>query len=496
MIGSNVRRQNRGWIAGAGLACLSASGIFVSGCSSTATVADAQKPTKVSPQVAGTKGSAAGKKSAKQVAKVDPPYKVRISDLPDEPEETLTAQASQKKAPPKAAETAAPATNRRPPAAEVAAAQIADPSRAAQRRSPVATMSNAGSANSLAARPRTPSGTIAQTAASNRTVAGTKPSPATLAATRPVITPRQTETAPDDRAEVVASSHERRRADGLMKRAYQMYEAGYPEEALRLASVAAELESSEQVKYKRGEERPSEFIAYLQSSAGKNDLPSSLGAARQAVAQKPASSSDRYSQVAAAAAESTEKRRPSDPVRDLSKTSNNTPRFSGANKENSSLHASANAGRVEVPLPQNPRNADASIAAGENRGSILERARSRAGSESDVSAVPSEVPADRYLAEKLLAQTRAAALEASSESDSTGIDGDASADADAPVAEPVHTSYLTVASLIGLLAGVAGMFGLNWWRRKEQKHYAAAKDLGLKIQTAEVPQPQRVKRAA
>src|SRR5579863_6508856 len=155
MVGSNFRRLNRGWIAVTGLACLSAGGIFVSGCSSTSTVADAQKPTKVSPQVAGTKGSATGKKSDKQIAKVDPPFKMRISDLPDEPQETLTAEASQKKAPPKASETAAPATSRRAPSTEVAATQSADPSRAAPRRSHAATMSNSGSANSLAAKSRT-----------------------------------------------------------------------------------------------------------------------------------------------------------------------------------------------------------------------------------------------------------------------------------------------------------------------------------------------------
>ena len=65
------------------------------------------------------------------------------------------------------------------------------------------------------------------------------------------------------------------------------------------------------------------------------------------------------------------------------------------------------------------------------------------------------------------------------------------AEADAPAPAPSRTSQLTLASLIGLLTGVIGMCGLGWWRRQEREHYAAKKDLGLRIQDSEEPMPAR-----
>ena len=48
-------------------------------------------------------------------------------------------------------------------------------------------------------------------------------------------------------------------------------------------------------------------------------------------------------------------------------------------------------------------------------------------------------------------------------------------EADAPAVSPHNRSQLTIASLIGLVAGVAGMVGLGWWRRQERRHYAGGK---------------------
>ncbi len=512
MIGSKALRQNRGWIAGTGLVCLSAGGIFVSGCS-TATVTDAQTPAKVSPQMAGTKGATSTKKSTKQVAAVDPPAKVRVSDLGDEPQGELTAQASQKKPSPKTGNSVGPAANRRPSATEVAATKSVERppdedvdwlvTAGAQRRGAPAPAAQPSAANALAAKPRSnPNGAIAQTSGSSPTsTTAAKPVAKAAAPARPVITPLKTDSQLQKTTESVASIHERRRADGLMKRAYQMFDAGYPEEALRLASIAAELEATEQIKYKRGEERPSEFVAFLQSSAGTNGVPASLAAKRQVAQQspqKPGQSSDKTSRNSAATAELIASRQAGESVRNLLRSAKNAPQFAGNDKDFGSLRAAANAGRVEVPLPQSPRNADVSIAANDDRGSILERAQKTVAAEAVASGVPSEVAVRRQPSSPTrLAETRAAEMDDSSETDNAGgVEGETLADADVPATEPEATSKLTIASLIGLFAGVAGMFGLRWWRRKEQRHYAAAKDLGLRIQASTEEPPQRLKRAA
>ncbi len=57
----------------------------------------------------------------------------------------------------------------------------------------------------------------------------------------------------------------------------------------------------------------------------------------------------------------------------------------------------------------------------------------------------------------------------------TQTENDAFVESEAPGLIPARTTQLTIASLVGLITGIAGMFGLSWWRHQEQRHYAAGK---------------------
>jgi hypothetical protein len=266
MIGSTGRRWKHICIAGAGLACLGAGTIFISGCSTT-TVSDTRTPAKADQQVAGTKGTAPGKpatarkakttKTAPQVAKKNVPGKVRISDLDGETRVQMAARVSQNKAQadasrnnaaaaPSGASTAAVANKpTQAPARSADQRQVARAPGAANAAQPQRAAAASSTPPAVAAKTRTATGEIKQTSGDGQPRSGSSSrSVTTTSAARPVITPRKSEWQPENGGEAVASNHERRRADRLMQRAYTMYEGGYREEALRLASVAAELPTS------------------------------------------------------------------------------------------------------------------------------------------------------------------------------------------------------------------------------------------------------------
>ena len=294
MIGSTGRRWKHICIAGTGLACLGAGTIFISGCSTT-TVSDTRTSAKADQQVAGTKAKTGAnrrwrvrpsrrRKNRQQLAKKDAAGKVRISDLEGESRAQMAARISQSKAQADASRNNSVATTTATPTTAVAnnSAQTTAPS-AGQRQvartsaptiqprpQPAAATSTTSPAT-VAAKNRTSAGLITQTSGDGQPRSGASSrSTSTTTAARPVITPRKSEWQPENGGEPVASNHERRRADRLMQRAYTMFENGYREEALRLASVAAELEYSQLAVYKRGEERPSDFVEFLLTATGKN----------------------------------------------------------------------------------------------------------------------------------------------------------------------------------------------------------------------------------
>jgi hypothetical protein len=294
---------------------------------------------------------------------------------------------------------------------------------------------------------------------------------------RPIITPRKSEWQPENGGEpatsgieISASNHERKRADRLMQRAYAMYASGYREEALRLASVAAELEFSQLAVYKQGEERPSDFVEFLLAATGRTSDSSSIVNALPAPAA--GIGSDRCSnkgdtKVAGAVLPAQATGLPL-AARDLKPSPAGTPRFTRG--DNDSLRAAANAGQIEVPMAKALRNADAGVVAAAGNGSNADESakadESRAVVTADrVEEPESAPPSPNELASKppetAPAVTDAAEIEPL-------------VDAETPAASH-SSSQLTIASLAGLLVGIAGMLGLAWWRRQERQHYAGGK---------------------
>jgi hypothetical protein len=305
-----------------------------------------------------------------------------------------------------------------------------------------------------------------------------------------VITPRKSEWQPENGGEPVASNHERRRADRLMQRAYTMYESGYREEALRLASVAAELEYSQLAVYKRGEERPSDFVEFLLTASGKNGWSRPGEAAPQSSDRQADFSGTSRLKDAATPADTTAERSKSNAARntgrdvlpaeatslpqsprDLKPAPGITPRFTTNEKNN--LQAAANAGQMEVPVAKTQRKADVSVVTADGNSGNVDQSPKVVDGRAVVTAdrvEESDEPAatPKVLAAKVPAPVPAAPAPEPEIEPLTG--------ADAPAAISSHSaSQLTIASLVGLLTGIAGMLGLGWWRRQERRHYAGGK---------------------
>jgi hypothetical protein len=491
MIGSTGRRWKLGIIAGAGLACLGAGPLFISGCS-TATVSDSRTTGKSNQQVAKTKKPASGKDATRQVAAKGAPGKVRITDLNDQDRTHLASQVAQNKAAssprdetahptltPSAAIASNAATRTTPPAnqrqtALRAAAPVKSP------RSPAPAAPAQPRANTVASNRRVPSSAITQASADGSATASAKARP-------PIIIPRQTEWKQEGARETAASNHERRRADRLMQRASAMYASGYREEALRLASVAAELEYSQLAVYKRGEERPSDFVEFLLLTGKANRPYSTIEVPPRARLQQADPSPSTQSSVVPATAESTrsltngnqrgttgdvlrtEASGLPQAARDLKPASSVTPRFATADAVNS--RTAANAGQLEVPVAQAPRKADVSVVTADGNGVNPDEAATAEESQSVVTADQVEESDERASSPGVVA-TRGPAPAAVPAPEA---EIEPSVEADAPAVSQHNRSQLTIASLIGLVAGVGGMVGLGWWRRQERQHYASGK---------------------
>jgi hypothetical protein len=525
-------RHGRLWFARASCAVLGASALLVSGCSTT-TVAD--KSGSKSSQVAGRGKSASASKadkskSAKEIAK-SAPGKTRLSDLDDKSRDRMVAQVAARNAPPTPNPTTAPPVTAAAPAAMVA--QQSAPRRPArdfggppvitpgaagnpsaamaqtQRRGAEPATSRQRQGNVVAADSRADSGTIAQASGSARPsypVAGRRPKSA--GQNKPAVSSKKTQWQPENGGDAtLASSHDRARADVLMQRAHHMLENGYREEALRLASIAADLETAQQAIYRRGEERPTEFIAKLRRSDASQMAASSVTRppeASAAIVAAPVAEGQSSVISARRSAFDFARRSPGwtapldfsapDARRTSASANERTtaavaqPRFTTDDRDN--LRIAANAGQVEVPVPPPPRSPNT-----EGSSADLEIAAIKAGS------LPGIVTADRAedveVAPKKLAASAKAPKPAPAAPDIDPAEEiDPVADPDASPSESTPTSQLTIASLVGLLTGVAGMFGLGWWRRQEQRHYAVAqKAPDLRIQERE-EKPAEVRRAA
>jgi hypothetical protein len=472
-------------------------------------------PAKKTQQVAKTSGTSTAKQAPPKLAAKEVSGKARVSDMDDVTRNQMVAQ----KAPPKPDASKRPAAQVRRQESQLASASI-DPQRPAASRSgvsksdadavatktrkPVAIkFSTTRAPSEIAGRDLPNNDSVRQTAGTGQSALIAKRNQAEL--TRPAVQPPEPAAVrqPDPQRHVgnvdtaVASSHERRRADRLMERAHERFSSGYPEEAMRLASVAVELEKSHQARYRRGEERPSDYITWLQSMAATRSANPPLIRPQAGPRRQATSASETGSAIAAAGAETSDQRRTGDVIR--ANAGSNVPPAAGlvsdtatATRSNTGVdlagpeaprfvdspnsRAGANAGQVEVPVPPKPRSADASLAMANAGGPSL-----------DASALP-ELPSpvadnDRRPKSARSSSTDATARDNAAETSATAFvatedppaETDAFAESETPSLAPARTTQLTIASLVGLITGIAGMFGLSWWRRQEQRHYAAGK---------------------
>jgi hypothetical protein len=489
MIGSNLRIRGRGWIAGTGLAWLGAGGLMIVGCSSAAHVTDARSA-KQEQQVATAKGMASAKKPARQVASKNAAGKARISDLDPATRVQVAARTSQKKS---TEESLASTTPRRPPSPaqvsrtpDLAKAKASGAALAARPSADVQKTSTADASVQRAVTPvketttskrsssRVSGRTIQQASADGPSVPeSARRTMAVSSTNRPVITPSKSSLLYDRSDYGQASNHERRRADRLMQRAYTMFETGYREEALRLASVALELENSRQAVYQPGEDRPSDFIALLQASGTGNRLPTSDSqpcatdcsdeqASTTVNNRKPAVRivTGQDSSLAAVFPQG---------ARDQRIPVATAPHFTASDSLN--MRSAANAGRAEVPLAPSRQIADVNIVTVDDNASLREAAEASATAPSVISAEQVDEAEGKAVPPKTLTDSSTSSTPARAALDASDIETD-------PVVEATtsdHSSQLTIASLIGLFSGVGGMFGLSWWRRQERRHYAAGK---------------------
>jgi hypothetical protein len=491
---TNRRFRKHAWIAQTGLVCLGAGGFLISGCS-TATVTETRGPAKATQQVAakGQAGTRTGtaKKPAPVVAKKLPPGRARISDSDAEARVQMAARASQKKSSAEARSDGSPPSSttahvsETPPVAGRPAiastrASAASPESNRSMTAVAASSQSDSPKRSTAARKGTRSldagngvagGNIKQTAAEEQSVpAAARRSTTASNVGNPVITPGQTarrEQAEDN----PASAHERRRADRLMQRAYAMFESGYREESLRLASVALELENSKQAVYQPGEERPSDFIALIRASDAGNRL-----RAIETHSRRPANAEPVVSQTAAASAKDGDNfpavaaMRPRS-AGDQHALVSDGPKFPANDVTDS--RSTANPGQVEVPVAPSLRSAKVNIVTVDDNDSIVEAAGKSGTARSVVTADRLDDADEKALPPKTLAPKSSSPGLVPDAADANDIENDLESVVE--VATPARTSQLTVASLIGLATGIAGMIGLGWWRRQERRHYAAGR---------------------
>lgn len=299
----------------------------------------------------------------------------------------------------------------------------------------------------------------------------------------PVITP----SLPDSDSlagATIDNGYERQRADRLMARAHDMLSHNFREEALRLASVAYELEKSKQALYQAGEERPSEFINRLQPNSLIPDTetgtrveqasqtvkrpaprPRSRPATPVALGQKRSRAELTDIRAGWQNSPETEKSPSSDaePAPALPNMESAKPLFE-ADTSDSGAKSAANSGHAEVALLAAPRSADSGVTTADAIGPTLTPAH-----EETPGGGPSLAMMEAPAVPEVLISTR-----------SPGNDSGLDVPNDVIEAEPIidehaaSQSKWSAMSIGGLAAGFLGLVGLVYWRRQEQKHYAAA----------------------
>lgn len=256
----------------------------------------------------------------------------------------------------------------------------------------------------------------------------------------PVITPATRDVDTDSPAG--EAGFERLRADRLMTQARKMLQNDFPDEALRLAAIAEQLEKSRQALYQPGEDRPSELVTQIRRKMASGDT-SPAGADQKAdVVQRKV-----YKSLSV----------PAEPIPVGIKRGHVelTEIRSGWRSTAEADAAGAEASEASSIADQ---KADAGLG-GLSTSGLFETAPAPAGDlavalRSDVAATepaPAPIATADYPTDDL-------------------------ADPET-VSEPAPTVQAgwSKTSIIGLIAGASGLFGLFFWRRRERTHFDALK---------------------
>lgn len=244
----------------------------------------------------------------------------------------------------------------------------------------------------------------------------------------------------------------RQRADRLMERARNMLSHNFRDEALRLASVAEQLEKAELAVYETNEDRPSRFVAQLQHKVGEHVAPLA-----QAVEQTAAHE--------VAASRLIHRSTPVDPQAAVTRR--------GRVELTEILPGWQPAAGVEEVSSDAASAADSSP----STQSQLALAETTASAPAAPPAETSELisaPAPQPSAEATAASQETSSPPPPTADTDTASDSTATVDAADEEPPPRSAIRWSGTATAGLAAGIAGLLGLAWWRRQERRHYAAA----------------------
>ncbi|MBS0266684.1 MAG: hypothetical protein JSS02_32450 [Planctomycetes bacterium] len=281
------------------------------------------------------------------------------------------------------------------------------------------------------------------------------------------------------------SSPDRRRADRLMERAHQAVRDGFAEEALRLASLAAELEKSRRADYHNGEERPSDFIAWLQSADARRMV--------RAKARKTEPTTDSEDH------ETRHSGKPEPTVADKGKTA--SARHHDVLRETGEMilqqpATDTDEGESEVddeqaevskggPKPYLRGKQPIALAADP---AALAAAQLLASQTHALSAGPDAIdpriaaigftdapdaPADELESQaELMPEPKPTRVRTLADRDVSASEPEIFTDPESQPVPALRTTALTWFGIIGLLSGIAGMIGLKIWHVQERRYFA------------------------
>jgi hypothetical protein len=232
-----------------------------------------------------------------------------------------------------------------------------------------------------------------------------------------------------------------------MNRAHTMLQNGFREEAIRLALVAEQIETSQPGLYAGREGRPSDFVAKVRATdPGANLLASANDHELESLLRETRAHSAR--------------RKPRIEMTDIAAGWQAVEAPSTPSRGERSATTLANRGRTEIAALDHAAAAEADRAAGSVQ--VAHAASDVTPASQPLAGIP-EPPAPPAI-------ESAGALSPAADSVVEELaDNEPLADVDETSKLPVN---LTAASVAGLIAGLAGLLGLSYWRRQEQKHYA------------------------